>query len=840
MFGDLDQIQQSRRQRSLAEAAQDMAASQAEADQEAMGMAQRGEAQLVRFQDGGGLSKDAVMEAIARQRAAAGGQSGGGSGAAPQTQPQPQPQQPSMMRDFLRNPGSVLRERERAAGLRFQDGGVVPGTGTGDKIPAKYEPGEFVVSNDMIDDNPGLREQLSGLRAETLAARGKTVEEADAKALNGGRRPSLRAQAGFNGSADPDFWRGNPNPLQGNQANQTLLDAARQRIDPVQTAAREAAEASARTVPPSLPPQPTPTNPGMANPQARAAYAEMARGSAPTVAAPAAPTPVANGPTTLRKVASGVGNTLMYGGAGVGGALAAKGLSDVGAPKGTAAVPGERQSGDSASSMQIPTGGNRPAPAAQPYNFWTDNEIGRNLGNAANAIAPLGGVAMAAGAPGAATKAFGLADAAVTGLAAGVRDERDLRNPYADANAAKIAASDAQSAASDAQGKAAAPDTPTSSPGLPAGVFKHGRGQYSDSASGMGMPEGFTGRPSPQNEAIWQRMADRSQAESMARVQGGLRGDGPGSGPVEPGSFTGGYSGVIGSSDTYGNMRGRSHEQRLRDAKVSAGSIMNTRKWGGPGAENNPSAVAYRNMLEQDAQIPKTAAAERIAASKNAADLESARYSSDNSLRGTVYSADSSRAGQMATARSKQQELAYNRQRDALKDSMDIEKHDQTIRHNATSNARDRLKGMAVRDDGKGGTVVDEGRLARLESTLTKMSPGWALSGEKTQAGLLRKAEASVNILEGLNNQRNNGWLQAFGIDGKSARLDNLPHKEMKGAKLSEVGFVDGVTTPGTSRKDYVIETSGGHKLYLPRSSVNQGELELLKSLGVDVTGTKK
>ncbi len=70
----------------------------------------------------------------------------------------------------------------RNAALRFQDGGHVPGTGRGDKIPAKYEPGEFVVSNDMIDDNPGLREQLSGLRAEILAARGKTVDEADQRA----------------------------------------------------------------------------------------------------------------------------------------------------------------------------------------------------------------------------------------------------------------------------------------------------------------------------------------------------------------------------------------------------------------------------------------------------------------------------------------------------------------------------------------------------------------------------------------------------------------------------------------------------------------------------------
>lgn len=195
---------------------------------------------------------------------------------------------------------------------------------------------------------------------------------------------------------------------------------------------------------------------------------------------------------------------------------------------------------------------------------------------------------------------------------------------------------------------------------------------------------------------------------------------------------------------------------------------------------------------------------------------------------------------QMATALAKQQELAYNRQRNALRDAMDLEKHAQTIGHNATNNARDRLKGMAVRDDGKGGTVVDEGRLARLESTLAKMAPGWAQADEATQAKLLRKAEASVNILEGLNSQRNNGWFQALGIDGKSAQLDNLPHKEMKGARLNEVGFMEGAGTPGTSRNDYVIETSGGHKLYLPRSSVNQGELELLESLGVDITGIKK
>ena len=50
------------------------------------------------------------------------------------------------------------------------------------------------------------------------------------------------------------------------------------------------------------------------------------------------------------------------------------------------------------------------------------------------------------------------------------------------------------------------------------GVFNHGRGQYSDQSTGMGMPAGFTGQPSAQNNAILQRMSDQSQAESMARI----------------------------------------------------------------------------------------------------------------------------------------------------------------------------------------------------------------------------------------------------------------------------------------------------------------------------------
>jgi hypothetical protein len=35
------------------------------------------------------------------------------------------------------------------------------------------------------------------------------------------------------------------------------------------------------------------------------------------------------------------------------------------------------------------------------------------------------------------------------------------------------------------------------------GVYNHGRGQYSDQASGMGFPAGFTGKPNARN---WLRL----------------------------------------------------------------------------------------------------------------------------------------------------------------------------------------------------------------------------------------------------------------------------------------------------------------------------------------------
>ena len=115
-------------------------------------------------------------------------------------------------------------------------------------------------------------------------------------------------------------------------------------------------------------------------------------------------------------------------------------------------------------------------------------------------------------------------------------------------------------------------NAPAAAPEVMPGVYRHGRGQYSDKADGMGMPANFTGQPSAENMARMDAIANRSQQESMNRVQARGMGavGGPGSGPVEPGSFTGGFSGVIGSANLMGS---RTPEQQRRDAEVSASSI---------------------------------------------------------------------------------------------------------------------------------------------------------------------------------------------------------------------------------------------------------------------------
>ena len=105
-----------------------------------------------------------------------------------------------------------------------------------------------------------------------------------------------------------------------------------------------------------------------------------------------------------------------------------------------------------------------------------------------------------------------------------------------------------------------------------------------------GTAQATRGQVSAQNMAAADDLAARQGQDARGRLM--ALASGPGSGPVEPGSFTGGYSGVIGSTSTYGNMRGRSPEQQRRDAEVSAGSIH------GPTAAAGKAALAALNGMD--------------------------------------------------------------------------------------------------------------------------------------------------------------------------------------------------------------------------------------------------
>lgn len=97
----------------------------------------------------------------------------------------------STLKSRLANAEKTALGMKDGGQLQTGKGGAVPGKGKGDKIDAKYEPGEFVVSNAMLAAKPGLREQLHALRNATLQAQGTTPEQADAKQFKGGKIRAL-------------------------------------------------------------------------------------------------------------------------------------------------------------------------------------------------------------------------------------------------------------------------------------------------------------------------------------------------------------------------------------------------------------------------------------------------------------------------------------------------------------------------------------------------------------------------------------------------------------------------------------------------------------------------
>ena len=343
----------------------------------------------------------------------------------------------------------------------------------------------------------------------------------------------------------------------------------------------------------------------------------------PTVA------PVGQGtPNALRStMGSMLGGTAL----GAGAAFATRAMQNIGNP---ANNPGPALREDPLVA-QIPTGGYQPAPAAQPFNAFTDTEAGRNIGNLAMALPGVAGGAPIARGAGAISNALGTAETLGAGIAAGVASSRDgLRMPTTSATQPTAAATPT-SALIPADGTIQGPllgAFPTSQTGSATDgirrIDRPGQSPMFTNAPDGGQFGNDTlaarGPVSAQNMAAADALAGREQAASQARVQGGLRAERGPSMALDTGMS--------------GNMMQRTPAQQRRDAEVQASSILKGT------AERGRAGLKSLDEREQVAM--REAGANQRAATQAAASM----YGADQSLRGNMYGAEQERMSRTAVA----------------------------------------------------------------------------------------------------------------------------------------------------------------------------------------------
>ena len=745
-----------------------------------------------------------------------------------------------------------MAQRPRPS-LRFADGGIVPGTGRGDKIPAKYEPGEFVVSNDMIDDNPGLREQLSGLRAETLAARGKTVEEADAQVLNGGRRPSLRAAEGF----DPlsrmakDLTGQNPLPPRspvGNMADDLSRNA-------------RAAVPEGPAVRPTAPLPPEAAAAYNSSPEGRATKAQVLKdtqgyfqGKPSAAAAPAGASAPPSAPATPGATPSATkpGLTARAIGATSSGLRTAAGF----AAKASNAIGGTV--GAVQSLRDIDTGYRdqfAQSIGAEDAGPWgaAATDIFRTAANVGNAIT--GGLAESLGRgvsdyisggsfqegwkQPTSRDAFEAARERPAGQSPAGQSPAapDPRNPYADANAAKIAASDAQNAA------AGQPRTPGQND-----VRRIDRPGQSPLFTNM--PDGgllgndklmARGAISAQNRAAMDNLAAsgditprlRAQAQYDAEVANAQR-------------INAMQQRLYGAGSNAAMLDLRSPENlAARNASVTS----TISRDGRPRLRSEVEAETARTKMALDAQSAKM----QNQTTQRGQDInaETSRYSSDSSLRGTMYSSDSQlgakrtemeRSLRQQATMGKLWEMSQGKPEvfrnlamqagltDAAKLGGDMAAADQTRTLKNVEDARDTFKDLFTTPDDK----TDKNAEANAHVMAAKIVPGWENMSAEQRAANRTKVVDAVKLVQGMNATKDTGWLQKIGLDnpnGAHSQLPELADKNGKRAQVGDVGWWEGVTTPNVSRGDTVITLPNGTKRYL-RGQLEESQAALLEQNG--------
>lgn len=270
---------------------------------------------------------------------------------------------------------------------------------------------------------------------------------------------------------------------------------------------------------------------------------------------------------------------------------------------------------------QIPLGGYPKAPAADgSQDNPMNSELGRNVTNTlgalpgaaglpgavsrvagagANALSGAGQVAGLAGRAATTAAPLGVPAAGAVGLGAAYESDRPVGGlaSYRANNSPTPAAASAASgttgtglAGSGAPGSAMGPPSSAAPQEVQPGIFRQGN-SFADSAQGAALGNEPRGLPSRRNDAAGENLASQYTARGFTPGQ-----------RTEVEQPRLGFPGFRTPTIAHSGNDWQSRND-LRNAEVSAGSITNTRRWGGRGAENSPDVERYRSMLGTDAAL---------------------------------------------------------------------------------------------------------------------------------------------------------------------------------------------------------------------------------------------
>ena len=236
--------------------------------------------------------------------------------------------------------------------------------------------------------------------------------------------------------------------------------------------------------------------------------------------------------------------------------------------------------------------GNKPS-APRKYNFFQDSELGRNLYNASMALPGVGGIGKVAATGGLISRGVNAGAAAANTASKSMVALAGIPTPTSQPSGAQSTppAVTPPPATPPATPPAAPPTSaaaPTGQqvPGL-SGVYKHGEGQYSDNAQGMGLPQNL-GQPSAQNMQAANNLAGQEQKRSMMSV---MREQQEQQQMQQPRGFAAPQIQHSGNSST-----SKDELRRLRWAAESAMANAPRKKY----AMQDPAVMAYQAALQGD------------------------------------------------------------------------------------------------------------------------------------------------------------------------------------------------------------------------------------------------